>query len=133
MNLIKSLSVIIFSKIDPIPAANRVWTLSWSKPSSPDPSIFLVSSFFDVWNIMKKLCQYNQVIFQYLKIYIIPINNTIIFIHHPQYRILIWRIQRCYWYISYSSELTAIVQMLVLQSEEIPNKTPKSLKTSIYW
>lgn len=52
----------------------------------------------------------------------IPIDHTILVIHHPQYYCLIGGI---YWSdgnVSNGSELTAVVQVFVLKTEEVPNE-----------
>lgn len=52
----------------------------------------------------------------------VPVDHSIVVIHHPQYQRLIGRI---YWSdrdVADSSKLTTIVQMFVLKTEKVPNK-----------
>ena len=58
------------------------------------------------------------------------VGHSLHFIHHLLKVNEVTAFDRNDWNISHSSELTAVVQMLVLETKEIPDKTPK---TTIQW
>lgn len=52
----------------------------------------------------------------------VAIDHAIALVHHAQDERLVGGVQRRYRDVAHGSELTAIVQMLVLQAEKVPNK-----------
>lgn len=58
----------------------------------------------------------------------VPICSPVFFIHHSEDDQLIRTINRSHWDIPNRSKTPAVVQVLVLQAEEIPNETPEDLE-----
>lgn len=59
-----------------------------------------------------------------------PVYNAVILIHHSQNCCLIGGVNRSDGDVTHSSELAAIVQVLVLKSEEVPNEPSEDLQRS---
>lgn len=58
------------------------------------------------------------------------VHNSVFLVHHAQNRDLVRALHRCYRDVSNRSEITTIVQVLVLQSKEVPNKTSAMIQDS---
>jgi hypothetical protein len=60
----------------------------------------------------------------------LPVHYSVVLVHHPQNRRLIRRVDWRYGNIPHRSEFTAIVQMLVLEAEEVPNESSEDFQRS---
>lgn len=58
----------------------------------------------------------------------LPIRDAVLLVHHPDNLDLIGRIDWCHRYVSDGSELTAIVQMFVFQTEKVPYESTEHLE-----
>lgn len=52
--------------------------------------------------------------------------HTILLVHHLLKQRLVICVQRRYWNVPHRSELTAVIQVFVLQAEEVPDKAPET-------
>lgn len=59
-----------------------------------------------------------------------PVNNPVWLIHHTDQQILITRIKWSNWNVSHSSKLATVIQMLILQTKEVPHKPPATHTTN---
>lgn len=55
--------------------------------------------------------------------------DTILLVHHLLQQRLVVSVERCHRDIPHSTKLTTVIQVLVLQTEEVPHKTPAEKKT----
>lgn len=54
----------------------------------------------------------------------LPVDNTVRMVHHPYDVRLVRGVEWRHGDVSHCSEFTAVVQMLVLKPEEVPDKPP---------
>lgn len=52
-----------------------------------------------------------------------PVNDAVVVVHHAQNLYLVGRVNRGHRNVPHRSELTAIVEVFVLQTEEVPNES----------
>lgn len=61
---------------------------------------------------------------------LLPVDNPILVVHHLDYKRLIRRVDGCDRNVPHSTELTAVIQVFVLQTEEVPDKAAEDLQWS---